>query len=140
MHGMAFVFLTLAFPSEYSELPSDVEEIHARHFALPLHIDPERKEAIKRIVLYVSEDRGKTWKHSGDYKTTDDEMRFHAPKDGLYWFALQVESSEGKIQPEKTADLSPGMKVYVNAEQKSLKVHKSHDQLAREVKELRKTV
>jgi hypothetical protein len=140
MHGVALVFLTLAFPIEFLELPSDVAEIMARHFALPLQIDTEKREGIERVLFYVSEDRGKTWTRTGDYKVTDDHVKFTASKDGLYWFALQVEYSDGKKQPSEATDLTPGMKVYVNTERKPIRVKKSYDQLQREVKELRNKV
>jgi predicted RNase H-like nuclease (RuvC/YqgF family) len=55
-------------------------------------------------------------------------------------FALQVEFNDGKCDPPEVAKLVPGMKVYVNAERKALKVQKSYEELQREVDELRKTV
>jgi hypothetical protein len=140
MHGVAFVFLTLAFPSEFLELPSDIAEMWARDFALPLRIDTEKREQIEHIVFYVSQDRGKTWTRKGAYKATDDKVNFKASKDGLYWFALQVEYSDGTKEPSEATDLTPGMKVYVNTERKPVRVQKTYDQLQREVKDLRKTV
>jgi hypothetical protein len=140
MHGVAFVFLTLAFPSEFLELPSDVAEMRARHFAMPLQIDSERREKIERIFLYVSEDRGKTWTRKADYKATDEKLNFTAAKDGMYWFALQVEYSDGKKEPSEATDLTPAMKVFVNTERKPVRVQKTYDQLQCEVKDLRKMV
>jgi hypothetical protein len=140
MHGFALAFLGLAFAADPIELPKDVFEMDARELAFPVVCDPERRDKIARIRLYVSEDRGKTWKHHKDCKPTDELLPFTAPRDGLYWFALQVELKDGKSEPADVASLTPAMKIYVNTERKALKAAKSYEDLQREVEELRKTV
>ena len=47
-----------------NELPGDVAEIGTHRFAIPLHVDADRKDEIDRVRLFVSTDQGKTWKHT----------------------------------------------------------------------------
>jgi hypothetical protein len=140
MHGFALVFLGTVLAAGPVDLPKDVFEIQTREFAFPVLCDPKQQDKIARIRLFVSEDRGKTWKHHKDCKPTDAEVPFTAPQDGFFWFALQIEFKDGKSDPAELTDLTPCQKIYVNSELKTLKVHKSYEELFREVEELRKTV
>jgi hypothetical protein len=140
MHGLAFALLGLGFVPEPIELSRDVVVVEARQFDFPVEINPEFKGKIKCVRLFASEDKGKTWKHKKDCKPTDKHISFTAPRDGLYYFALQVVFKDGTGKPEDVADLTPGMKVYVNRERKPVKDPKSYEELEREVAELRKTV
>lgn len=107
---------------------------------MPLLLDPARQAKIKLIRLFFSEDHGKTWQHQQDYDPTDKQVTFTAPRDGLYWFTLQVVLKDGKKEPANKRDLAPSMKVLVNTERRALKVQKTYAELQREVEELRKTV
>jgi hypothetical protein len=140
MHGLALVFTGLVFCSDPIELAGDVVEIQTRQLAMPLRFDPDRQDKIERVRLFVSEGRGKAWNHKKDYKATDEQVTFAAPRDGLYWFALQTVFKDGKCEPATQDDLVPAQKVYVNSERKVLKVQKSYEELEREVEALRKTV
>lgn len=140
MPGFALTFLAFAMPADPVELPSDVHVLQARGFIMPLRITPGKKDEIERIRLFVSRDQGKTWKHAKDYKTSDEEVTFVAPRDGLYWFALETVFQDGTKTPPDRKDFFPVRKVYVNTERKALKVQKSYAELQREVVELQKTV
>lgn len=140
MHGLALAFIGLALAGDPIELPRDVEVIQTEQFAMPLLFDAARQAKIKRIRLFVSEDQGKTWQHQQDYQPTDTQATFTAPRDGLYWFTLQVVLKDGAKEPGTERDLAPSMKVYVNTERRAFKVQKSYAELQREVEELRKTV
>jgi septal ring factor EnvC (AmiA/AmiB activator) len=107
---------------------------------MPLISAPATKDTIKRVRLFVSEDRGKTWKHENDFKVSDEKATFTARRDGLYYFAIQMVMKDGKRMPDNRRALSPTMKVYVNSQQKTLRVQKSLVDLEKEVNELRKTV
>jgi hypothetical protein len=115
-------------------------EIRTRQFAMPVRIDPGRRDEIETIRLYVSEDEGKTWTYKKELKPTDNSVNYWASHDGLYWFAIQPVLKNEKCSPAKPDDLVPAMKVYVNTEGRALKFPESHDELQREVEQLRKTV
>lgn len=140
MHGFALSFLCLALATDPVELPSDTKEIQMRRFVMPFAINPDRKDAILRVRLFVSENRGKTWEHVKDYEPSDKQANFTAERDGHFWFALQVELKDGKREPEEKGALIPAIKVYVNTEREALKVPKSNEELQHEIEELRKTV
>ncbi len=140
MHGFTLAFFGLTLAADPLELPKDVQEIQTRRFAMPIGIDPDRRDEIEKIRFFVSEDQGKTWKHKRDYKPTDKHMIFTAPSDGLYWFAAQVMFKDGGSEPAELNDLVTARKVYVNTERRVLKAQKSYAELQREVEQLRKTV
>src|SRR5260370_279399 len=120
MHGFALLFIGLALAGDPIELPKDVFEVQARAFDIPIQVNPNRRDTIERIRLFVSVDRGKTWKHAQDCQPTDEQVSFTAPKDGLYWFAVQTVLKDNKKEPAEK-DLAASLKVYVNAERKALK-------------------
>lgn len=140
MLGLVLFSLSFSQPVQPIALASDVDQIETRRFAMPLQVDPNRRDKIERIRLFLSEDSGKTWKHCKDYKPSDEQVTFTAPRDGLYWFALQIVFKHGKSEPAEVDDLAPAMKVYVNTERRALKVPKSYEELQREVEDLRRTV
>lgn len=140
MHGFTLAFLGFALSADAVELRKGEFEIQSRRFAMPLMYQTDKKDNIECTRLFVSEDRGKSWKHEKDYKPTVERVTFTAPDDGLYWFALQIVFKDGKSKPDELDDLEPVMKVYVNTERRTIKVRKSYGELQREVEELQKTV
>lgn len=133
MHGFALVLLSAALAADPVQWPKDVYEISERHFAMPLNHHSEGRGREKRIRLFVSTDMGKSWTHLKDVQPSDEKVQFSAPRDGMYWFALQIELKDRTL-------LTSPMKVYVNSEGKALKTRKSYEDLEREVEELKKTV
>jgi hypothetical protein len=141
MHGLAFTFLGLAFSCEPIELEKGVVEIQTRELTIPLLFDLDKVKQIQGVRLFFSTDRGKTWKHSKDWLTDTDKMTFSAPKDGLYWFAVQIVSKDGKKLPATLKGLDPELKVYVNSAKRTIKNRqKSYAEQEQEVRKLRKTV
>lgn len=152
MSAFALALLCLIVPmppiggvTESTELADDVYEIETRDFKMPLQLDPGRKNTINAISLFVSDDRGKSWKHVKDYLPRDDAVDYSARKDGLLWFTLQVAFKDGSKEPATRNALTAAMKVYVNSERKVLerkvlKPKKSYEELDQEAAELRKAV
>jgi hypothetical protein len=68
---------------------------------------------IAKVRLFYSEDQGKSWRLAKESAPTKDAVRFSAPRDGLYWFALQVIWKDGSKKPPALRDLLPAWKVYV---------------------------
>jgi hypothetical protein len=101
------------------ELASDVIKMTTRRFKMPLNVtEPTKVESVK---LLVSTDSGKTWKLEKEYQPTDPFVMFSAPRDGHYWFALQVVYKNGKSEPATVDLLEAQQKVYVDTEYKVLK-------------------
>jgi hypothetical protein len=114
------------FPPPMSARPvqrkDGVWEVEARDFALPVRIDPARRAGIAKVRLFVSRDAGKTWEHYKDTGPDEDRERFMAPRDGTYWFAVQVVLKDDGKDPPDLKDLVPAMKVHVNSARQPLPV------------------
>jgi hypothetical protein len=93
-----------------------VMECKARSFLLPFAIDLNERETIACVVLYVSVDEGETWKRVAARSPNGSGFPFQAPREGVYWFALQVQRKDGTKEPADPADLVPAMKVRVKVD------------------------
>ena len=136
-HGGAVLYLRKA--ADPIDLPEDVERIDGRRFSMPLTFGAGASERLASVRLFVSEDRGKSWQPEREYKPTDNMIHFVAPRDGLYWFALQFVWKDGKKEPEQPDALVPQMKVYVHTGLRSATVENRITQKPNEVDELRRT-
>jgi hypothetical protein len=97
-------------------------EVRSRDFGLPVRIDPARRAEVVTVRLFVSRDGGKTWEHCQDTAPDEDRVRFSAPRDGTYWFAVQVVLKDDVKDPPDLKDLVPTMKVHVKSGSKPLPV------------------
>lgn len=77
-----------------------------------IHLTAERAKEVKRVRLYVSEDRGRTWEHFQDYLPGLREIRFVPFHGGQYWFAVQLVLKDGKTDPPDLRGLAVIQKFY----------------------------
>jgi hypothetical protein len=118
MYGVALLFLTFCAGTDGAELAKDVIETKYRTFVIPVHVSPEGQKEIKTVRMFVSVDRGKTWKHFKDCKPSDTLLfTFTAPRDDLYWFAVQVVRRDGTVEPGAVTDRTPNLKIFFNSAQ-----------------------
>ena len=110
-------FSCMFFPVE---LEKDTHLTYSRHFDLPLLLNPEVRDKIDRMRLYVSRDHGKTWKVQEEIVSTSSRFSVSVTEDGRYWFALQLLYKGGKADP-MTKDLRPNQKILVNADRRIVK-------------------
>jgi hypothetical protein len=82
--ALALGFVILANP----ELPKDIIQYPTREFQIPFVVDPfeakENRDKIEKLRLFVSIDRGKTWKRVMDSKFFDERsgaFKFTADRD-----------------------------------------------------------
>ena len=74
--------------------------VQYRSFDVPFaFVNPADSKRFKEVRLYVSEDRGATWTLIA--KTKPDAQRFSVKmqKDGVFWYAMQVQDREDKLVP-----------------------------------------
>ena len=95
-------------------LEPDVSESWSRAFQLPLAMNDNWRQKCESFRLWVSEDQGKTWKRHHEIAANGMSFPFTAPKDGHYWFALQIVLKDGKLNPPKVDSTSVNQKTYVN--------------------------
>src|SRR5947209_15217480 len=62
----------------------------SRDFQIPLAINPDTRDQLGQITLFVTSDQGKTWKVAGQITPEQNHFRFKAPGDGLYWFDVRA--------------------------------------------------
>src|SRR5262249_40189275 len=71
---------------------------------------------------FVSTNAGKAWTKHGQYTVADKHVEFTAPRDGMYWFTLQVELQDGKFEPARREDLRPAHVIRVTTKQTGLRL------------------
>lgn len=96
--------------------PSDVWTMRERNFEIPIVVNEARRNDLVELILYVSTDQGRTWVGAGKAKPTQPAFKFHAEKDGLYWFSVQAMDRDGKYDPADIAQSPPAMKVVVETQ------------------------
>ncbi|HKI36784.1 MAG TPA: hypothetical protein VKA46_33325 [Gemmataceae bacterium] len=71
--------------------PSEVScTVNNRRFTLPVRMDPKHKGNIEHVKLYLSDDRGRTWRLLATRPSDCDEFLISFERDGVYWFAAKV--------------------------------------------------
>lgn len=115
MLGAAILILACTQRSLPVELAPGVHEYTERAFALPVTWNAAQRREVELLRLFVSTDHGKTWTRETDVRPGTHRVVFSAPRDGLYWFALQSVLKDGTSEPAELADLTPAMKILVNA-------------------------
>ena len=86
-----------------------------RTFAIPYRLNPVEGEAAQpvEVQLYVSNDRGVTWRFYAKGPTTQKSFLFRAGGDGEFWFAIRTVDRSGRVRPKSIS--APGLMVVVDA-------------------------
>lgn len=110
-----FVCLTLV-PG--APLPPEADTIDTRAFQIPIHVKASVRDQIDELVLYVSCDKGKTWKIAAKAKPDQEAFEYLAPQDGLYWFTVQTILKDKSKIPSNISKAPPGLRVWVTTSAK----------------------
>lgn len=113
LSSLVVLVLAAPVPGSLAE-DEDVTTIRLAKFVMPLSVDPDRRDEIKQIHLYVSTDRGRTWRKAASAKAADKTIAYTAEHDGLHWFAVGVTDQQGKNHPENLEELKPLQKVLID--------------------------
>jgi hypothetical protein len=65
--------------------------------------------------IWLSQDRGKTWKRHATVEPDAGNYVFQSPRDGHYWLRIQSESKSGVLDPPTLDHTIETLKVYINA-------------------------
>src|SRR5262245_34153399 len=90
-----------------TSLPPDVCAVKSAKFEIPIKVDPERKQEIRALELYVSTNQGRNWEMVGAASPAQSGFQFTAPVDGLYWFTVQTTDVQGRKEPPD-GKMTPG--------------------------------
>jgi RNA polymerase sigma factor (sigma-70 family) len=74
--------------------------VNAPKINIPIKVANKSRDNIQELNLYVSEDKGVTWKRAVTIGATMNAFPFNAPSDGVYWFKLQVVHKDGSAEPQ----------------------------------------
>lgn len=99
-------------------------------FRIPFHYDASELSRLgaREIRLYVSRDRGRTWKldqtvasEQGRFNPDANKFKFQATVDGEYWFLVRTLDAKKHLFPDMTVT-DPGLQVVVDATPPQLKL------------------
>jgi hypothetical protein len=112
MLGLSCTLLTF-LAAQSAEAPADVIELKSRTFTFPIVWDEKRSAELQKARLFVSDDKGASWRTVSDHKPGETKAPFKAERDGELWFALQLQMKSGQFEPTTPERLSPTFKVRV---------------------------
>ncbi|HEY7328955.1 MAG TPA: hypothetical protein VH592_15030 [Gemmataceae bacterium] len=97
--------------------------MNTRNVGLPLRLKEQGASDIQQLILLHSADQGGTWEQGESKRPGDPQpFKFHAPKDGVYWFILQQVDRENKATPRDPNRKQPMMIVIVDTAPPQVKV------------------
>jgi RNA polymerase sigma factor (sigma-70 family) len=84
----------------------------------------EENRLLRQILLYVSEDLGKTYRQCASAVPSEKRFQFTVPGDGIYWFVLQTVDAKGQKHPptDEIAQKPAALKVCVDRKEPSARV------------------
>jgi hypothetical protein len=85
---------------------------------LPILLEPKAREQTARICLFVSTDRGRTWKIDQEKDGRWVLFAFKPRGEGEYWFSVQIIEKSGRRHPEDVAKEEPSLKVLLQNDPK----------------------
>jgi len=84
-----------------------------RQFKIPFKND-QKNINVAQVRLYVSTDQGRFWKFTATATPDEQNFRFSANQDGLFWFAVQTVDQQNKLYPASLDELRPNLRVIVD--------------------------
>ena len=81
---------------------------------MPVNIQEARRAELRELVLYASNDLGRTWQQVAVMPPNQYAFTFTAPIDGSYWLQVAVINQLGKQEPENLYQVPPDQKVVID--------------------------
>lgn len=94
--------------------PSDVVPSRDPSFKIPFEVSEEDRARLAEVQLYVSIDRGETWRLQASVPPEQSYFPFTARTDGEYWFTVRNMDKQGRLNPRTLAGIAPGLRVLVD--------------------------
>ena len=113
---LACLVVAVLAPSLSSAAPPTGDRIFytkERSFWIPFKPEPG-STGIQQVLLYVSDDLGRSYKYHSSSGPTGQNFKFTAPGDGWFWFAVQTQDTTGRSSPPNVNVVPPGLKVCVD--------------------------
>ncbi len=106
--ALACLWLTLG------QTPGEPFITNERSLSVPVTIQESRRAELRELVLYASNDQGRTWQQVASMLPTQSAFTFNAPIDGGYWLRVAVINRAGKQEPENLYQGPPDQKVVID--------------------------
>jgi hypothetical protein len=94
----------------------DVIHMNQRGFQIPIVIQPERKNDVRELLLYVSRNQGQNWEIANRALATAKAFDFFAERDGMYQFSVAVIDQRGRQDPPDPYKVPEPSKMKVNVD------------------------
>lgn len=98
----------------------DEKHLPTPRFTIPVALAPENQASLKEVLLFVSNNRGKSWDLHSRIKPGQDGFPFVAPSDGTYWFSVAVIDSKGNMEPRDIYKARVDQKIIVDTRKPDL--------------------
>jgi hypothetical protein len=96
-------------------VPPEPFHLNQRAFQIPIRVQPERKDDVKGLELYVSTDNGQTWALNAKAAPDQSAFNYTAPKDGHYLFTVVViDKKTGQSEPRDVMTAPVGQHIVVD--------------------------
>lgn len=105
--SFAIPLLLIATTHWASDSPPTIDFNEGRKIEIPINYDLTRKARIDELRLYVSEDKGKTWRRVATAKPDAKFFSYEAPREGVFSFGLVIVGKDGRHDPTEIAQLVP---------------------------------
>jgi hypothetical protein len=106
----------------------DTSTINKRTFKIPIEIKPEEQAKMRELLLFVSNDDGKTWNQSAKKLPSEQYFSFFAPADGVYWFTVAVVDLQGHQTPPDVNVVAPNQKILVDTTRPDVQIQSADRQ------------
>jgi hypothetical protein len=110
---LATLFLTTMLTAG-ADAPADLPAVHTvpgPYFRIPCKMEQIADAECAQV--YVSENRGETWKLWTELTAEKPDFTYRAKKAGEYWFAVRLKKKDGTLEPANETDLVPQQRVEV---------------------------
>jgi RNA polymerase sigma factor (sigma-70 family) len=101
-----------AAASQKKGLGSDVAFLNVRSFLVPFSVGARN---VKQLVLFASDDEGRTYRQAATATPQEKSFEFHAPRDGVFYFTVQALTEHGK-EPADLTGAKPLVRVCVDTQ------------------------
>ncbi len=104
MWGILSLACLLAVPAQNAERIFYTNQKSQR---VPITIEPARRGDIREMMLFVSDDKGTSYRQESVIGPDKDGFVYHAPRDGEYWLRVAVVNNQLKQEPKNPAEGKP---------------------------------
>jgi hypothetical protein len=95
--------------------PPEPYFLNQRTFQIPIRVQPDRKDDVKGLELYVSTDNGQSWQLNASAAPDQVAFNYNAPRDGRYLFTVVViDKKTGQKEPRDVMTAAVGQHIVVD--------------------------